>query len=146
MLIKQISVFLENTKGRLSFVTKVLADNNIDIRALSVADTTDFGIMRLIVSDPDRAFKALHDSGFTVSQTEVLGARINDKPGALADMLDILVSHEMSVEYIYVFVAKNNRDAFVIMKINDEGAPKAAVELLKENGVSILNGEDINNI
>ena len=146
MLIEQISVFLENTKGRLSQVTKVLADSNIDIRALSVADTTDFGIMRLIVSDPDKAFLALKESGFTVSKTEVIGARINDKPGALADMLEILVSHEMSVEYIYVFVAKNNRDAFVIMKISEEGASKTAVELLKESGVSVLNGEDINNI
>jgi len=146
MLIKQISVFLENSQGRLALVTKVLAENNIDIRAISIADTTDFGIMRLIVSDPDKAYSALKTAGYTVSQTEVLGAKIDDKAGALADMLDILVNHDMSVEYIYVFVAKNDRDAFVIMKINDEGKPVSAAKLLSDNGITVLNGEDINNI
>ncbi len=146
MLIKQLSVFLQNRSGRLAQLTEVLSENKIDIRALSVADTTDFGIMRLIVNDPERALSALKAAGFTVSLTEVVGVKIDDRPGALSDMLDVLAEVEMSVEYIYVFVAKNDRDAYVIMKINDEGKSQTAQELLESNGFVILRGEDINNI
>ena len=127
-------------------VTKVLCDRKIDIRALSVADTSDFGILRLIVSDVDTAFSALKEAGFTVSKTNVIGVKIHDKPGALSDVLSLLASKDMSVEYIYAFVAKNDSDAFVIMKINDDHLSDKAVELLKNNGFEILDGEMINKI
>lgn len=90
MDVKQISVFLENKSGRLAEVTKILGENNIDISALSIADTTDFGILRLIVNDPDKAEKVLKENGFTVSSTNVIAIGVEDKPGGLSKALEIL--------------------------------------------------------
>ena len=109
MLVKQISVFLENKSGRLAEVTRTLASNNIDISALSIADTTDFGILRLIVNDPETAESVLNQNGFTVSCTSVIAVSVADKPGGLAVALDILDSEGFGIEYLYALCRQGKR-------------------------------------
>ena len=108
MLIKQISIFLENKLGRLAKVTRILGENNIDICALSVADTTDFGILRLIVDRPDEAKQVLADNGFTVSINDVIAIEVEDKPGGLAKTLSVLDDKGISIEYMYAFGGNSN--------------------------------------
>jgi len=140
MHVKQISIFLENKSGRLAEVTKVLGTNNIDISALSIADTTDFGILRLIVNDPDRAVKVLEEAGFSVSITNVIAIAVEDKPGGLAYALDILRSHAIGIEYMYAFVGKTTNKALVILKVVDS---QNAVKYLRENNVEVLSSEKV---
>jgi len=116
---KQISVFLENKAGRLSHVTRVLGDSGINIRALSIADTSDFGILRLIVSDPDNAYKILKDAGFTVSETEVIAVQVPDSPGGLAAVLEQMSEENLNIEYLYAFIGTSEKDALVIFKVED---------------------------
>lgn len=131
MITKQISVFVENSKGRLAEITDVIAKNNINICALSIADTTNFGILRIIVSDPDLCQKVLTDAGFTVSITSVITLKITDRPGELAKALALLAEHEIAVEYIYAYITKEDSDAYIVLRIEKD---KEAVELLKANG------------
>ena len=131
MITKQISVFVENSKGRLAEITDVIAKNNINICALSIADTTNFGILRIIVSDPDLCQKVLTDAGFTVSITSVITLRITDRPGELAKALALLAEHEIAVEYIYAYITKEDSDAYIVLRIEKD---VEAVELLKANG------------
>ncbi len=140
MFIKQLSVFVENKPGRLSSITNLLKDNNIDIRALSVADTRDFGILRLIVNDPVKAERALKENGCTVSLTNVIAVGIEDTPGGLAAAMDILYSNNIGVEYLYAFVSKSENTAYVILRVENNDN---AVEVLKENNVKILKTKDI---
>lgn len=135
MFVKQISIFLENKSGRLSEVTKTLGENDIDISALSIADTTDFGILRLIVNDPEKAEKILKAEGFTVSATSVLAIGVQDKPGGLAKALDVLDREQIGIEYMYAFVSKSEDEALVILKVAE---PEKAVDTLKANGISVL--------
>lgn len=126
---KQISVFLENKAGRLAHVTKVLGEAAINIRALSIADTSDFGILRLIVSDPDKAYKILKEAGFTVSETEVIAVQVPDSPGGLATVLEQMSEENLNIEYLYAFLGTSENDALVIFKVEDiEKARKAFVE------------------
>ncbi len=134
MWVKQISVFLENKSGRLAAVTRILGQNEINIRALSIADTSDFGILRLIVNDPPRAYKVLKEAGFTVSKTDVIAVEVPDTPGGLADVLDILDKGGANIEYLYAFVSRSSGNALVLMKVEDlERAAKA----LSENGIAV---------
>ena len=134
MFVKQISIFLENKSGRLAEVTRTLGANNIDISALSIADTTDFGILRLIVNKPEEAERILRDEGFTVSCTSVIAICVQDRPGGLAEALEILKKENIGIEYMYAFVGKKESEAMVILKVdNSEGA----VKTLKENGVPV---------
>ena len=110
MFIKQISIFVENKPGRLSAVTKLLAENNFDIRALSVADTKDFGILRIIVNKPDEACEVLKKAGWTVSITNVIAIGINDDPGGLSEAVECLYAANISVEYMYAFISKYGTD------------------------------------
>jgi len=119
MNVKQISIFLENKKGRLAELTRVLADNNIDISALSIADTTDFGILRLIVNQPDMAEKVLKERGFAVKSTEVVAIGVNDEPGGLAAALDVLEKENIGIEYMYAFVSKTENEALVIIRADN---------------------------
>jgi hypothetical protein len=119
MLIKQLSVFVENKKGRLSAITDILRQSQIDIRALSVADTKDFGILRLIVNDVDKAYTALKNGECLVSLTDVIAVQIADKPGGLADAMDLLSAAEVSVEYMYAFISKSDGLASVILRVDD---------------------------
>ena len=138
MLIKQISVFVENRPGRLFEITGVLRDAGVDIRALTIADTTDFGILRLIVDDPDKAKVALRSAGLTVTITKVVGVRLPDSPGGLCGALEALHGSGVSVEYCYAFISHSNDDAHVILRVdNDEKAVKA----LAAAGYSFLSGD-----
>lgn len=135
MLVKQISIFLENKSGRLAEVTKILGENNIDISALSIADTTDFGILRLIVNQPEKAEAILKDNGFTVSCTSVIAIAVVDEPGGLAAALDVLDKEAIGIEYMYAFVGKTTSEALVILRVEE---PERAVEALTRNNIKVL--------
>jgi hypothetical protein len=139
-MVKQISLFLENKKGRLAQVCRVIGDAGINIRALSIADTTDFGILRLIVNAPDKAFEVLNKEGFVVSITDVLAIKVNDKPGGLADVLEKLDQAGVNVEYAYAFIGTATEDALVIIRPEN---PAEALETIKEKGIPILRGEKL---
>lgn len=136
MIIKQISIFVENKPGRLAEITEIIAKNDINIRALSVADTTHFGILRIIVDDPEMVQRVLKEAGLTVSITSVITAAINDRPGGLAEVLKLFAAHDIQIEYMYAFIAKSENEAYVVMRIEDEDE---AVKLLKENGFTGMN-------
>ncbi|MCL6613922.1 MAG: ACT domain-containing protein [Firmicutes bacterium] len=140
MKVKQISVFLENKSGRLAKVARVLGERGINIRALSIADTTDFGILRLIVSDPERALEALKAEGMTVSPTEVIAVQVPDRPGGLAGVLGLLEAAGINIEYMYAFVGKALDDAVVVFRVEEIDR---AVALLQEKGITLLDGERI---
>ncbi|NLG32956.1 MAG: ACT domain-containing protein [Syntrophomonadaceae bacterium] len=135
---KQISVFLENKAGRLSHVTKVLGDASINIRALSIADTSDFGILRLIVNDPDKAYKILKEAGFTVSVTDVVAVKVPDSPGGLAAVLEQM--SEVNIEYLYAFLGTAEKDALVIFKV--ENMEKAQA-IFQEKGIRFLDDNQL---
>lgn len=136
----QISIFLENKSGRLAEVTDILARNNINIRALSLADTADFGIFRLIVNDPVRATGVLKEAGFTIGRNEVVAVVVPDLPGGLAGILGTLQGKGINVEYMYAFVQKNEGNAVLIFRFDD--ADKA-IEVLRQSGVRVLDGEEM---
>lgn len=119
MKVKQISVFVENAAGNLSDVTNILGENNIDISAMALADTTDFGIVRMIVSDTEKAENILKENGFAVKCTEVTALALDDTPGGLAKVLEILKKADISVEYLYAFVGKKEHYAMVVMKVSE---------------------------
>jgi hypothetical protein len=138
MLIKQISVFLENKSGRLNEVSQILGDAGINISAFSVADTSEFGILRLIVSDPDKASNVLHESGFTVRESNVVGLNCPNHAGALARALKILSRNEISIEYLYAFSMGNS--ASVIIKPNDT---ERCIEVLQKNKLELIKASDL---
>ncbi len=140
MKVEQISVFLENRAGRLAEVTKTLAENNVNIRALSLADTSDFGILRLIVTDNEKAKEALKAKGFTVGRTNVVAAEISDQPGGLHNTLETLNAGGVNVEYMYAFVTQSGRNAILIFRFD---RTDQAIEVLQKNNVRILNGEEL---
>jgi len=140
VLIKQISIFLENKQGRLAEVTRTLGENNIDIRALSLADTTDFGVLRLIVNKPDKARQILTENGFAVSINDVIAIEVEDKPGGLADVLAVLDRKGISIEYMYAFVNSKPNTAMVIFRVEN---PESALEILKSENVKIKSAEDV---
>jgi hypothetical protein len=140
MKIKQLSVFLENKSGRLAAVTRLLAAKGINIRALSIADTSDFGILRLIVNDPYAAYQALKEGGFTVSLTEVLGVEMPDRPGALSNILTHLEEAGINIEYLYAFLGKGDNGALVIFRVEDLNK---AIEILSAKGVRLVDEEKI---
>lgn len=142
MLVKQISVFLENKSGRLADVTKTLADNNINISALSIADTTDFGILRLIVNKPEEAEKILCENEFTVSCTNVIAIGVDDVPGGLSKALIILNDNKIGIEYMYAFVGKCGNEAFVILRVENADA---AIKVLISNGIKVLECDEVYN-
>lgn len=140
MLIKQISVFLENKSGRLAEVTKLLGENNIDISALSIADTSDFGILRLIVSNPDGALLLLKENNYSVSTTNVLAISVPDSPGGLATALIPLEKENIGIEYMYAFIGKLSNEALVILRIENVDL---AIEVLLKNNINILPSKEI---
>ena len=139
-VIKQISVFLENKKGRLAQVTQLLREAKINIRALSIADTTDFGILRLIVNQPECAYEILQSHGFTACVTEVVAVEISDRPGALADILAILDTYDVNLEYLYAFgVPREEHTVLNVLRLDDVAKGIAALE---ENGIKMFCDED----
>ncbi|HHW71001.1 MAG TPA: ACT domain-containing protein [Clostridiales bacterium] len=143
MLVQQISVFVENKKGRLVGVTEVLAKNNIDICAISIADTTNFGILRMIVDAPALAVEELKKDGYTVSTTEVIAVEIKDQPGGLNEVLKILRDHDISIEYLYSFVKRPAENALILFRVENT---KKALDVLRESDVKIVSEADIYNI
>ena len=139
-MIQQISVFLEYKKGRLAFITKVLAEAGADIRAMSVADTSDFGILRLIVDAPEKAIDALKNEGMAVSLTDVLAIGVEDNPGGLSKATNALWDSGISVEYAYAFISQKDGTAFVILRVDDNDK---AVEVLKANDITVIEQDDI---
>lgn len=140
MQVEQISVFLENKSGRLSEVTAILAEAGINIRALALADTSDFGVLRLIVDNNDRAIAALKDNGFTVGKTKVLAVQVGDRPGGLNHILTLLKAGRINVEYMYSYVRHTGQNAVMIFRFDNI---EAAVETLTAKGVVILEGEKL---
>jgi len=138
MKVKQISVFLENKSGRLSAVTNLLATKGINIRALSIADTSDFGILRLIVDDPDQAYRILREGAFTVSVTEVIGVEMPDEPGGLARVLAVLEKARINIEYLYAFIGRGQGGALVIFRVENLDE---AVQHLQAAGIKVIQGE-----
>lgn len=140
MKVKQLSIFLENQSGRLAEVTGALGEQGISIRALSLADTSGFGILRLIVNDIEKAHEVIHDKGFTVRETDVIAVEMSDAPGGLAGILSILSEAGINVEYMYAFVQKSQDNAVVIFRI--ESVDEAIAALLAK-GVKILTAEEV---
>ncbi|QRN85995.1 ACT domain-containing protein [Clostridia bacterium] len=140
MKIVQISVFIENKPGRLSAVSSILAENNINIRALSIADTSDFGILRLIVDKPEEAYAKLKENGLTASITNVLSVRMPDKPGGLSNVLKVLNENDINVEYMYAFVSKASDDALVVFKV--ENIEDAEVKL-QSTDIKVLSRDEV---
>lgn len=141
MSIKQISVFIENKTGKLAEVTRYIAENNVNMKALSVADTHDFGILRIICEDHDSAVKVLKDGGYVVAETEVLAVEIPDRPGSLAGILEVLAKADIAVEYTYAFLSvKNIGHAYMIFRVdNNENAKSALIS----EGFNVVNRETL---
>jgi len=140
MKLRQISVFLENRVGRLAEVAKVIGDAGINIRALSLADTSDFGILRLIVNDSGKAHDVLKKTGFTVNLTDVVAVEVEDRPGGLAGALGVFNKAGLNVEYMYAFVEKVTDRAVLVFRFED--VDKAVTELQK-TGMRVLSTEDV---
>jgi hypothetical protein len=138
MKVEQISIFLENKAGRLAEVTGILGDEDINIRALALADTSDFGILRLIVNDHEKAKQVLKDHGFTVGRTEVVAVEVEDRPGGLNRILQILFEANINVEYMYAFVQQSGQNAVLIFRFDDIDN---AVDVLTREGVTVINGQ-----
>ena len=140
MIIKQISVFVENQPGRLAEVTNALDRNRINIRALSIADTKDFGILRLIVNDPEKAKAVLKESDYTVSITKVIAVALEDRPGSLAKAMNVLTQNGINVEYMYAFIGRRENAAYVVLRVEDN---EKAVEVLTKEGIRVLKSEEV---
>ena len=140
MTIKQVTVLIENERGRLAETTRVLGESGIDIRALSIADTTRFGVLRLIVDNPERAMEVLKAAGFSASLAEVVAIGVSDQPGGLATALAILSDAGVSVEYMYAFVARIRDQANVILRVDDN---TVATGVLAQAGFHLLSESDI---
>ena len=136
MIIKQISVFVENKKGRLAAITDILAENDVDISALSLADTSDFGILRLIVDKPDVAQEALTKAGVTVKITDVIAVVMDDVPGGVAQALKVVSDNDISIEYMYACVGKTTGKALMVIRTEDTNR---AEKILCENGFGKVN-------
>lgn len=140
MKVEQISIFIENKSGRLAEVTRVLGEAGVNIRALSLADTSDFGILRLIVDQTDKAKETLKAENFTVSKTEVVAVEVPDKPLGLYSILEVLEDGEVNVEYMYAFVERCGENAVIIFRFDDIDS---AIKVLTENDINVLKGERV---
>ena len=137
---EQISIFLENTPGRLVEVTRIFEAGGINIRALSLADTSDFGILRLIVNDNETAKRLLQEKGFTVRLTEVVAVEVEDRPGGLHEILVALAAAGINVEYMYAFVRQSGRNAVMIFRFDDS---QKAESVLRDRGMRVIDGSDL---
>ena len=143
MAIKQLTVFVQNRQGTLVSVTNALAENNVNIRALSIAETQDFGILRLIVNYQDAAVKTLTDAGYLIKVIDVVGVKIGDQPGKLTAALDVLNKAGINAEYLYAFLARTEKHAYVVIRVEDNAVAEAALEAA---GFHLISDEDINKL
>lgn len=140
MAIKQISVFLENKAGRLAKVAEELKNNHINIRALTIADTSDFGILRMIVNKPDQAYDVLKKGGFTVRESDILAIELDDKEGVFYDLMKLCDANGLSVEYTYSFVEQYSNKAILFLRFEDN---EKAIALFRKHGYKLLTDEEI---
>ncbi|MBQ9994656.1 MAG: ACT domain-containing protein [Clostridia bacterium] len=143
MYLKQLSIFVENQSGRLADIAEIISSAGIDIRAISVADTSDFGILRLIVDRPDEAKELLSSKGLTVSLTDVIAVSIADKPGEFARVLRVLFVAGIAVEYMYAFITRNEDNAYVILRVADN---EKASAVITDAGMSLLDPHTVYNM
>lgn len=143
MALNQLTVFVENEQGALVSITDALAAAGIDIRALSIADTKDFGILRLIVDGNDAAIKALQDKGYLVKTTPVVGVKIGDAPGKLATALDVIDKAEINIEYLYAFLTRTEKHAYVVIRVADNDAAEKA---LCDAGFHMITDADVHKL
>ena len=140
MKVEQISIFIENKSGRLAEVSRTLGEKGVNIRALSLADTSDFGILRLLVDNTDVALESLKEGGFTVNKTDVVAVAVPDQPGGLCEILQVLDKAQINVEYMYAFVERNAGNAVIIFRFDEIDS---AIDTLQGKGISILSGEHL---
>lgn len=143
MAIKQLTVFIQNKKGTVVSVTEILAKNNVNLRALSIAETQDFGILRLIVNDEAAAEKVLKENGYLIKVIDVVGVKIGDEPGKLTAALDVLDKANINVEYLYAFMARTEKHAYVVLRVEDNNE---AESVLVSAGFKMISEADINKL
>ena len=143
MAIKQLTVFVENKKGTMVSVTDILSKNDVNIRALSIAETQDFGILRLIVNDNETAVKALEDKDYLIKAIDVVGVKIGDAPGKLTAALDVLDKANINVEYLYAFMARTEKHAYVVLRVEDN---TMAENVLVQAGFHLITDADISKL
>ena len=143
MLVKQISIFTQNIKGDLAHITRALGDAGIDLISLSIADTSTFGVVRGIVQDSDKALSVLKKAGFTAKTTEVLAVQVPDRPGGLADVLELLDEADIEIEYMYSFVRSKIDSALIIFRVE---ALNRTIDILQSNGIKILTKQEVYSI
>jgi hypothetical protein len=143
MAIKQLTVFVQNKKGTVVKVTEILSKNNVNLRALSIAETQDFGILRLIVNDEGAAEKVLRENGYIIKVIDVVGVKIGDAPGKLTEALSVLDKADINVEYMYAFMARTERHAYVVLRVEDNAV---AEEALTSAGFKMISEADINKL
>ena len=140
MSLKQLTVFVENKQGTLVDITDTLAKHNVNIRALSIADTQDFGILRLIVNDNDTALKTLADEGYLIKTTDVVGVKIGHAPGKLSMALNVLDENNINMEYLYAFMSRTEKHAYVVLRVADNAAAETALE---NSGFHLITDADV---
>jgi len=140
MIVKQISVFMENAPGRLAGVTKVLGDAGINILALTIAETGEFGVLRMIVNDVDKTIETLRKNDFTTATTDVLAVEIPHNPGSLAKIVETFDKNGMNIEYVYAFVAHNRDEAVIVMRFED---PDKALKVLEQNNIKVISNDEV---
>ena len=143
MSLKQLNIFVENKKGALVEITETLASHDVNIRALSIADTEEFGILRLIVNDNETASKILAEKDYLLKITEVVGVKIGDAPGKLTAALQVLDENNINMEYLYAFMARTEKHAYVVIRVEDNQAAETA---LTNAGFHMINEADINKL
>lgn len=143
MAIKQLTVFVENKQGTLVSITDTLSKHNINLRALSIAETQDFGILRLIVNDEETAEKILRDAGYLIKITDVIGVKISDAPGKLSEALNVLDENKINMEYLYAFMARTEKHAYVVIRVEDNAAAETA---LTNAGFKLVTQADVDKL
>ena len=143
MAIKQLTVFVENKQGTVVSITNTLSKHNINLRALSIAETQDFGILRLIVNDEATAEKILLDEGYLIKITDVVGVKISDEPGKLSEALRVLDDQDINMEYLYAFMARTEKHAYVVIRVEDNDAAESA---LTNAGFKLVTEADVNKL
>ena len=140
MFIKQVSVFVENEPGKLAEITRILADEGIDLKAASIAETVDFGILRCIVEDPEAAVTLLKSKGYASNVTDVVAVELEDRPGGFADVLEILAKEEVDVNYIYSTIHSKKGTAMIVLKVAETGK---VIDILGNNGVKLYKASEL---
>ena len=143
MAIRQLTIFVQNRQGAIVSITEALAANQVNIRALSIAETEDFGILRLIVNDEETAQKTLSEAGYLIKVTEVVGVKIGDAPGKLTGALAVLDKAGINLEYLYAFMARTEKHAYVVLRVEDNAATEAALEAA---GYHLITDADIDKL